>query len=227
MQWPPPEGTGTAGPSQKKGWLYSRSVSLTHNGEWEALPHDAVPANAAENALVQYVAGEPSATAMWAEFRRKIDALVEFFRPNGWASSQEICMQTWSPRRGLRVHFHGDKDASMHTQQGEVRAMARRPAPQSGPRALLGNEDAEWVWGPVVLGRSEDRLRSQGAQGVLQGSVVRFSGQPVGESEFGEHGEDDHGDGARRAHSWGLRFGQSARRLGQVGQVLVRGRNGP
>ena len=29
-------------------------------------------------------------------------------------------MQTWSPRRGLRVHFHGDKDANMHTQQGEV-----------------------------------------------------------------------------------------------------------
>ena len=120
MQWPPPEGTGTAGPSQKKGWLYSRSVSLTHNGEWSALPHDAVPANATENALVQYVAGEPSATVMWAEFKRKIDALVDVFRPNEWASSQEICLQTWSPRSGLRVHFHADKDASMHTQQGEM-----------------------------------------------------------------------------------------------------------
>ena len=122
LQWPPPDGTGTDAPPQKKAWLYSRSVLLTYQGDWGVLPHDGVPATATADALVEYVAGEPSATALWAEFKGKVDALVAFLRPNDWACSQEICMQTWTDRKGLRVHFHAyfRKDAKMHSQQGEV-----------------------------------------------------------------------------------------------------------
>ena len=68
---------------------------MTYLGDWGVLPHDAIPATATEDALVEHVAGEPSATAIWVDFKRKIDALVEFLRPSDWACSQDICLQTW------------------------------------------------------------------------------------------------------------------------------------
>ena len=105
LLWPVADKRGE-NPRKKGGWLYSKSVMLTWNGDFGTRPAGFADPSATVEDVVRMLRDEPTASATWARLGELRDALLRMYPGCEWAMAQELCVETWTESREVRFHLH-------------------------------------------------------------------------------------------------------------------------
>ena len=101
--WPD---TVTAVEKKERYYIYARGILLTWNGPWGVIPADSVPLSSEWRVVVAALREHAAVCKLWDAFSNHVDGLVEVTRANEWASSLEMCMDSWQETGQVRVHCH-------------------------------------------------------------------------------------------------------------------------
>ena len=107
-------------------FLYCRSVLLTWNGDWGVLPDGFVEPGTEWREVVQACIGAEQVQRVWTSFSEHVDRVVALTHVTDWASSLELCVDTWEKQGQVRVHTHlylKSAQSKMYVQSSEPMAL--------------------------------------------------------------------------------------------------------